>query len=125
MVVFSLLKWFSIGLVLSLMPPVYMTPFVFLTAINVLSMFIDAFSPVLTGSINRIMEKRADIYALKMTNDPDSFMSAFKGIMDLIPVYDQSCLVAKMYATHPSVDTRIEYASRWKEKNISKVRSSK
>jgi STE24 endopeptidase len=70
-------------------------------------------SPI-SNTISRIMERNADQYALDMTRDPASFISAFKRLANQnLSQLDPNPLVEMLFYTHPAIGKRISHAERW------------
>lgn len=71
----------------------------------------------LENSVSRIMEHRADMYAMKMTGDGDAAIRAFQKIAkaNLSPITEPK-LLQWFLGTHPTIQQRIVYFEQFKKK---------
>ncbi len=67
-----------------------------------------------SNAISRIVERRADEFALKVANDPEAQASTERRLADLALAVDKpSRLVEILFYTHPPSSKRIELAEQW------------
>jgi STE24 endopeptidase len=71
----------------------------------------------LQNAYSRYIERKADQYALELTNDPASFESAMRRLAGLnLAELDPPWLTRTLLHSHPSIRERIEHAERFREK---------
>lgn len=71
--------------------------------------------PALNG-YSRLVERQADQFALEVTQDPQSFVSAMEKLGRLnLSDPDPPKILEALFYTHPSIKERIEYARRYEE----------
>jgi STE24 endopeptidase len=74
-----------------------------------------ALQPV-SNAISRIVERKADEFALNVANDPEAQASAERRLADLSLSVDRpSRLVELLFYTHPPSSKRIQLAEDWKK----------
>jgi Zn-dependent protease with chaperone function len=75
-----------------------------------------AFLPV-SNAVSRAHERRADRYALEMTEHPAAFISAMKRLSQQNMAEEHpSRLVQWLFYSHPPITDRIAFAKRWMER---------
>lgn len=80
-----------------------------------------AFMP-LANALSRSHERRADRYALEMTNQPAAFISAMKRLSQQNMAEEHpSRLVQWLFYSHPPIRDRIAFARGWAERNVPRV----
>jgi STE24 endopeptidase len=68
----------------------------------------------LTNAVSRAHERRADSYALKMTENPSAFMTAMRRLGQQNMAEDSpSRLVQAFFYTHPPIKERLSAAQNW------------
>lgn len=74
-----------------------------------------------SNGISRVMERRADEFALRAADDSDAQSSAERRLADLSLAVDKpNRLVELFFYTHPSSATREQLAEDWKNKHTNK-----
>jgi STE24 endopeptidase len=69
----------------------------------------------LSNAVSRMVERKADEFALKVANDPDAQASTERRLADLSLSVDRpSRLVELLFYTHPPASRRIKLAEDWK-----------
>jgi STE24 endopeptidase len=68
-----------------------------------------------TNALSRLHERRADRYALELTQNPAAFVTAMKRLsMQNLAEEQPSALVEWLFHSHPSTSARIAAAMAWK-----------
>ncbi|MEZ4489407.1 MAG: M48 family metalloprotease [Cyanobacteriota/Melainabacteria group bacterium] len=88
--------------------------FTLLTLLYTIDAIAGALFPALEGVYSRYCEKQADLFALELTGDVESFVTGFERLYDVIPGVKARHALIGIYATHPGLDKRIRYARAWK-----------
>jgi Zn-dependent protease with chaperone function len=66
------------------------------------------------NAISRAHERRADSYALQMTNNPPAFISAMRRLgHQNLAEENPSRLVQALFYTHPPIKERLKFAQEW------------
>jgi Zn-dependent protease with chaperone function len=66
------------------------------------------------NAISRSHERRADSYALRMTENPSAFISAMRRLgQQNLAEENPSSLVQAFFYTHPPIKDRVKAAERW------------
>ena len=75
----------------------------------------------ISNGISRVMERRADEFALRAADDSDAQSSAERRLADLSLAVDKpNRLVELFFYTHPSSARRVQLAEDWKKKHTNK-----
>lgn len=70
----------------------------------------------LTNAISRKYEREADMFAITLTDDPDSFISGMDKLADLnLSDRNPHRLVEMFFYSHPSIGKRIEFGAQMKK----------
>jgi glycerophosphoryl diester phosphodiesterase/Zn-dependent protease with chaperone function len=78
----------------------------------------------IVNAASRAQERRADRYALDMTQQPGAFISAMKRLSQQnLAEHDPSPLVQWFFYSHPPIRQRIDAAERWSAHNVARVAS--
>lgn len=112
----NVLKWFLTAMVLYLMHAYSASAYLLVAILCSSGIVSSLILPCLEGIVSRYNEKRADRFALDLTGDPESFTSAFQRLFEIVPIPKSNFIVEALYATHPSVESRIDKASKWQAK---------
>ena len=73
----------------------------------------------LANAVSRAHERRADRYALDMTNRSAAFISAMKRLSQQNLAEERpSRLVQWLFYSHPPIRERIEAARRWEQERV-------
>lgn len=88
--------------------------FTLLTLLYTIDAIAGALFPALEGLYSRYCEKQADLFALELTGDVESFVTGFERLYDIVPGIKARHALIGIYATHPGLDKRIGYARDWK-----------
>ena len=71
------------------------------------------------NALSRAHERRADRYALELTQNPTAFVSAMKRLsMQNLAEEQPSRLVEWLFHSHPSTSARIAAAMSWKRSTL-------
>jgi STE24 endopeptidase len=66
------------------------------------------------NAMSRAHERRADSYALQMTNNPPAFISAMRRLgHQNLAEENPSRLVQALFYTHPPIKERLRFAQEW------------
>lgn len=87
--------------------------FILLTLLYVVDAVAAVIIPALEGMYSRHCEKQADFFALELTRDVESFVTAFQRLHEVIPGFKARHALLRIYATHPGLEKRIDYARAW------------
>jgi STE24 endopeptidase len=69
----------------------------------------------LGNTYSRIVERQADQYALDMTHDPASFISAFNRLANQnLAQLDPNPVIEALFYDHPAIGKRIRHAEAWR-----------
>jgi STE24 endopeptidase len=69
----------------------------------------------LGNTYSRMVETQADQYALDMTHDPTTFISAFHRLANQnLAQLDPNPVVEALFYDHPAIGRRIRHAERWR-----------
>lgn len=107
-------KWFIAAQIVSALCGGVSGAFSLLTLLYAVDAVTGAIIPAIEGMYSRYCEKQADLFALELTGDVESFVTAFERLYDVVPGIKARHALIGIYATHPGLDKRIGYARAWK-----------